>query len=705
MELWRLRVLRGPNAWAAGPVIEAGLNLGRWADWSAEQINQVAEQVLAWLPSLPPTQAGAGGNGQPAGSLAHVALQLTLRLQILASNPVAFGEVRALGRPGRYRLAVEYQEEPVGLACLQAALGICRAAGEGRAFPVDEELRRLRDLADDQVLGPSTRAVVEAARARGIPVDHLNPEDGRYLQLGHGARQRRTLAAETDDVSAVARSVTTDKHLTKLLLRAAGVPVPEGRPAADADDAWAAACELGLPVAVKPQDRDLALGVGLDLRSREQVAAAYQAARDKSPCVLVERFAPGTEHRVLVVDGRVVAVARIEPPHVVGDGRSTVAELVEAVNRDPRRGDDYHTPLRRLKTDATALEVLAAQGHTLASVPPAGVRVLVRRNPPYLKNGGSLSDLTERIHPQVAARAVDAARALRVRVAGLDVVAEDIGRPLEEQGGVVVEVNTGPGLWLHMAPWADTPRPVGEAIVATLFPPGGDGRIPVVALTGGRALAAAGRHLAGLLVGRGFRVGRASEDSVFIAGREISRSRAGARDRARAVLQNDLVDAAVLEAPAADLLREGLGCDRCDVAVITDPPAAAEVASGDAGNSAEELGEACGAVLQALAAGGKAVLNADDPPAAVRTSLPSARVIWFSQDGRNPRIRDHRAAGGTAVFARGDALVLAHGAGEERMAARGRLDGMEPSERLGLLAAVAAGTALGLSNKEIGAYL
>jgi cyanophycin synthetase len=680
MEFWRLWVLRGPNAWSACPVIEVGLHLGRWADPPPDVIARVADRLAHWLPSLAP------GDGPAASHLAHLVERVALELQTLAGNPVRFGQTKARG-PGRWRVAVEYLEEAVGRACLQAALEVCRAACEGREFPIDTELARLRDLADDERLGPSTDAVVQAARARGIPVEHLNPEDGRYLQLGHGARQRRVLASETDDISAVSRSITTDKHLTKRLLRAAGVPVPEGRPVADAEDAWAAASELGLPVAVKPQDRDLAVGVGLDLRTREQVLAAYRAAREKSANIVVERFAPGVEHRVLVVDGRVVAVARIDPAHVIGDGESTVADLVEMVNRDPRRGPDHRSPLRRLKLDAVALDVLAGQGLTPASVPRRGERILVRRNPPYLKNGGSLTDLTDRIHPEVAARAVDAARALGLRVAGLDVVAEDVGRPLEEQGGVVVEVNTGPGLWLHTAPWAETPRPVGEAVVATLFPPGSDGRVPVVGVTGGAARTAAGRHLAGLLARAGLRVGRASAEGVFVAGRRLLIGGATAREQARAVLQNYLVDVAVLEASAGDLLVEGFGCDRCDVAVVTDPPAAGD------GEESDEPAAAQAAVLRALAPGGTAVLAAEGSPPA----LAPDRVVRFA-----PGVPSARMAGGTAVFLSGDAAVLARGDDETAFPLPGPAD---RGDRLGLLAAVAAAAALNLGADAIRSYL
>jgi cyanophycin synthetase len=641
MELWRLWVLRGPNAWAACPVLEAGLGLGDGAAQAQEPFEQAVGRVRAWLPSLA---------SHPSFGLADLIERVTLHLQTLAGSPVQFGATRPLPRPGRYRIAVEYQEETVARACLRTALELCRAAAAARSFPIDEELRLLRELAGAQRPGPTTQAIVEAARARGIPVDYLNPDDGRYLQLGHGARQRRTLAAETDDISAVARSVATDRQLTRELLRDAGVPVPKGRPVTDAEDAWEAACDLGLPVAVKPQDRDLAQGVGLDLRTREQVVAAYLAARQKSPSVLVERFVLGTAYRVLVVDDRVAAVARLSPARVVGDGRSSVAELVAAN----------------------------------------------RRNPPDLEDGGGLSDVTDRVHPDVAACAVEAARALQLRVAGLEVIADDISRPLEEQGGAVVEVHTGPGLWLHLRPWTETPRPVGDAIVATLFPPGSDGRIPVVAVAGARAHAAAGRHLAGLLARRGRHVGRASAEGVFVGDRRIPMPGTTARERARAVLRNNLVEAAVLEATPRDLLHDGLGCDRCDVAVVTDLPAAADGA---------ELAEACGAVLRALAMTGTAVLDADNPPPLASLLPPATRIVWFSRECRNPRVFAHRAAGGTAVWLGTDAVVLAHGAEEKRLGSSVSLRDMGPPEQLGLLAALAAGMALDPTGEDPRSWL
>lgn len=677
MELWRLRVLRGPNVWAVCPVLEIGIDLRVWTDAPRHRSLHAIEQVRTWLPALE--------NGERPGCWACTLERLLLHLQVLAGNPVRFRALRSVDRPQRYRIAVEYHEEAVVRACLQTALALCRAAWEAKSFAIGEELARLRALADEQRLGPSTLALVEAARARDIPVDHFNPDDGRYLILGQGARQHRSLAAETDDISALARSITTDKHLTKQLLREAGVPIPCGRPVADAEEAWKAAQELGLPVAVKPQDRDMAVGVGLNLRTRAQVLAAYQAARQRSEYVLVERYVAGAEHRVLVVEDRVVAVALIEPPHVVGDGVSTVAELVAAMNRDPRRGDAYSAPLRRLQLDAASQEMLAEQGYAIDAVPPRGKRVTLRCQLPHLDHGGWVRDVTEKIHPETAACVVAAAQALRVRVAGVDVVAHDIARPLEEQGGAVVEVNTGPGLGLHTAPLNDSPRPVGAAIVASLFPPGENGRIPVIAIVGSRARET-GRCLAGLLTDAGYCVGRSSDEGVFLAGRKINLPDATAHEKIRTVLRNNRVDVAVLECDAFDLVREGLGCDRCQVVLATDAPEGEDLA--------ENVEEGWFALFHALASDGKLVLNADDPPLFPAAAPSETSIVWFARHGDNARLSAHRAAGGTAVFLHGDSLAIARGVEEQRLPFGGRPTERDANEQLALLTALAAAMAL-----------
>jgi hypothetical protein len=554
MELWRLGVLRGPNVWAACPVLEAGVDVSAWAGQPWKRRVQARERLRAWLPLLDDVGENAG--------LARVFERVWLHLQNLAGNPVRFSDTRPVDRGHRYRVAVEYQDEPVSRACLDTALTLCRAAWEGRSYAVAEEIERLRHLAAELRLEPSTLALVEAARARGIPVERINPEDSGYLLLGHGARQRRCLGTVTEDVSALARSVAADKSLTRQLLRDAGVPV----------------------------------------------AAADEKA--------------GAVHRVLVVEERVVAVAR----------------------------------------------------HDRESRPV---------------------DVTETIHPETAACAVAAAQALRMRVAGIDLVATDIARPLQEQGGGIAAVHTGPGLELHLAPWNDRPRPVGAAIVASLFPHGSDGRIPVVAVTGGQA-SFAGQCLAALLTDAGYRVGRASRDGVFLAGRRINLEDATAYEKARAVLRNPLVDVAVLEAEAHDLIRKGFGCDRCDVVLVTDPPEAED--SDEPAHA--DIEEAWTAVLHALTPDGKAVLNAENPPAFDAALLSADRLIWFAETGTNVRLTDHRAAGGAAVFLCGDSLAVARGVEEQRLPFGGRPVEREPREQLALLAALAGAMALNLCGDE-----
>jgi len=664
MTLQQLRCLRGPNRWASCPVVEVMLDLGDGPPVAPGAIRPILERLgcAADTGTTPPEQlAGAFG-------------RLAVRLQEQAGTPVSFSAIRVTDRPGRFLAAVEFAAEPVGQAAVESAWRLLQTACAGRPLSLDEELPRLRDLEYQQRLPASTAVIYHAARARGIPAVRLSPEYGRYLRLGQGSKQHRCLASEPDTIGAVARTASTDKYLAKQLLQAAGVPVPEGRLVATAADAWDAAVALGLPVAMKPQDSDLATGVSLDLRNRDQVEAAFRSASEHSTWVLVERFAPGLEHRVLVVADQVVAVTRIEPPHVVGDGTATVAELVERVNRDPRRGaEGSGAPLSRLKIDDVARAVLAAQGYTLTSVPPAGTRVLVRRNPPYFKNGGNLADLTDHIHPRTAAHAVAAAQVLQLRVAGLDVVVEDISRPLEEQGGVVVEINAGPGLWLHMAPWADSPRPVGAAIVASLFPPGDDGRIPVVAVVGD-ADGAATQQLTALLGRTGQRVGRVGETGIVIGERHWAPPAATPQERVGVLMQNTVVDVALLETTPRELLHFGFGTDQCAVALVLGP---------DTGVAADEPGS-----------------QPDDCLRALRHALGTKGVLVRPAAGEAARVD----AGDWSLRLQGEAVVLSQGGAAPRTLGKCPAELTGP-ERRGLLAALAAALGLGLDSDALSGYL
>ncbi len=534
---------------------------------------------------------------------------------------------------------------------------------DDRPFDVPAEVGRLRDLAQQVCLGPSTRAIVEAARARRIPFRRLNDES--LVLFGHGRKQRRIRAVETDRTSAIAESIAQDKEMTRALLRAVGTPTPYGRPVKDADDAWEAAEDIGVPVVVKPRDGNQGRGVATNLTTREQVVKAFAEAQKEGDGVLVEKFAPGHDYRLLVVGDRVVAAARREPAHVLGDGIHTVAQLVELANADPRRGEHHATVLSKIKIDAIALAVLADQGLTPDSIPAAAAMVLIRRNA-NLSTGGTAIDVTERVHPAVAAAAVDAAKIVGLDVAGVDVVAQDISRPLAEQDGVVVEVNAAPGLRMHLEPSVGISRPVGEAIVDTLFPAGETGRIPIVTVTGVNGKTTTARFIAHILRGTSKCVGMTCTDGIFINERRIDTADCSGPQSARNVLLNPTVDMAVLETARGGILREGLAFDYCDVAVVTNIGDGDHLGISDV-NTPEDLAKVKRCIVEAVHPGGYAVLNADDPLVVEMAAHCRGGVVFFAVSPEHPVIARHRGLGGRAAFVRDNWIVLAEGEREQRV--------------------------------------
>jgi cyanophycin synthetase len=428
------------------------------------------------------------------------------------------------------------------------------------------------------------------------------------------------------------------------------------------------------------------------------VLAAFQAARAEGSSVLVERFAQGADHRLLVVGDRMIAAARRDPPRVQGDGKSTVAELVAVVNADPLRGEDHSTSLSKMLLDAIGLAVLAGQGYTPDSIPAAGTQVLLRQNG-NLSTGGSATDVTDRVHPENAARAVDAARVVGLDVAGVDVICGDISRPLEEQGGIVVEVNAAPGLRMHLAPSVGKPRPVGEAIVSTMFPPGENGRIPLVAVAGTNGKTTTVRMVGHILKAAGRHVGMACTDGIYIDDRRIDHDDCSGPRSARAVLFNPRVDAAVLETARGGILREGLGFDMCDVAIVTN------IGEGDhlgiAGiDTTEQLAEVKRTVVENVAPTGAAVLNAADSMTVAMAPYCPGSVIFFARDPKHPLIVAHRARGGRAVVVCNETVVLAEGSREQRVTSLGAVpltrDGQIGFQVDNVLAATAACWSVGV---------
>jgi len=599
MEVSRIRALRGPNLWSRHTAIEAIVSCSE-AESPISDIPGFEVRLRARFPEI--------GFLQPAGhqegiSMAHVLEVAALSLQKQAGCLVTFSTTVQTGEAGVYQVVVEYSEEAVGRMALEIAQALCLAALKDTQFDLDYELGRLRELDEDERLGPSTGSIVQAAMARGIPYRRLT--SGSMVQFGWGSQQRRIQAAETDGTSAIAQSIAQDKELTKKLLDAAGVPTPFGRPVDDEDDAWAAAEEIGLPVVVKPQDGNQGKGVTVNVASRDQLKVAYMAAVAISSSVMVERYLPGHDFRLLVVGGKVVAAARRDPPQVIGDGIHTVRELVEVVNSDPRRGEGHATALTKIRLDEIALARLAIQGFSTNSVPPKGSRVIL--------------------------------------------------------------LNAAPGLRMHLQPSYGKARAVGEAIISTMFNAGDDARIPVVSVTGTNGKTTTVRLIAHLLEQNGLRVGMTNSDGVYIQNKRIDTGDCSGPKSARNVLLHPDVDAAVFETARGGILREGLAFDRCDVAVVTNIGIGDHLGMNFI-NTVDDLALVKRVVVQNVAPSGTAVLNAADPMVVKMAGVCHGSVTFFTSDCHHPVMATQRAKGLRVVYLDGKEIVAAEGAMEQRIA-------------------------------------
>lgn len=688
--------LRGPNLWSRATLLES---------WVA--IPPVPLPAAGWkqrwstiIPDLEPLLAEA----DPAASgecLAVLLQHMALHLQCRVSQLVQVGEVMKTSEPHVYRIIVQYDEEGVAEAAFEIALKMVEAAMTGAPLDLDAELDKLSDLAHDICLGPSTRAMVTAALAQGIPVRRLTA--GSLVQLGYGSKQKKILAAATSQTSAIAEDIVQDKDLTRRFLKEVGLPVPEGRPATSAEDAWQAALEIGLPVVVKPRDGNQGRGVALNLFTREQVVGAYQAALEESDSVIVEQFAPGMDYRVLVIGRQMVAASRRQPAHVIGDGVHTINELIEVVNRDPRRANDHAAALSKIRIDAVALAVLAEQSVTPESVPDVGRCILIRRNA-NLSTGGTAADVTEQVHPTIRDAVIEAAQAVNLDICGIDLVAHDISQPLSSRNGVIIELNARPGLRMHLYPTEGEARPVGKAVIDMMFPDGANGRIPIVAVTGVNGKTTTTRFIAHLLTLTGKCVGLTSTDGIFVGHRLLDAGDCSGPKSARTILSNPMVDAAVLETARGGILREGLAFDHCDVAVVTNIGEGDHLGINEI-NTVEKLAEVKACVVAAVPAHGYAVLNAADPLVVSMADMYPRQTIFFAQDESHPVMVRHREGGGRVIFSRQGNIVRAEGAEEAVLMplaavplTRGGLIGFQVENTL---AALGAAWALGIADEIV----
>ncbi|HOB79217.1 MAG TPA: cyanophycin synthetase [Ornithinibacter sp.] len=668
------RVYRGGNIWSYDPSIHLVVDLGILEEYPTSALPGFTERLVELLPGLENHTCSTGVKGgfisrmQQGTWLGHVAEHVALQLQQEAGHDQRRGKTRMVkGRPGVYNIIYAYTNEEVGLAAGRLAVALVNDLVQAQEdFDFAEELERFLTRAERTAFGPSTGAILEEAVSRDIPFIRLN--SGSLVQLGQGVHQQRIRATMTSKTGALAVDIASDKDMTTKLLASAGLPVPKQETVRSAEGAVAAARRIGFPVVLKPLDGNHGRGVCLNLMDDEAVREAFVIAEDQSRrgYVIVESFVTGRDYRCLIVGGKMQAIAERVPAHVVGDGTHTVRELVDLTNADPRRGVGHEKVLTKIKVDAAAEELVREQGFTLDDVPPVEtmVKLALTGN---MSTGGISIDRTFDAHPDNIEIAEEAARLIGLDVAGIDFIAPDIASPVREAGGAICEVNAAPGFRMHTHPTVGEPQYIAKPVVDLLFPPGAPSRVPIVAVTGTNGKTTTSRMIAHIMKGLGRQVGMTSTDGIVIDERLVVKSDASGPRSARMVLQNPRVDFAVMEVARGGILREGLGYDRNDVAVVTN------VAPDHLGmrgiDTLEQLADVKAVVVEAVPRDGFAVLNADDPLVRRMRRRCSGSVVWFSLAEPGSKVRDliddHCRRGGRAVVLdrtdRGDMIVIRHG--------------------------------------------
>ncbi len=699
----RVTYLRGPNMWTYTPVIEAWLDLGVLEEWPSNLQPGFVDRLLAVLPQVaahhcsPGVPYGFEQRLRDGTWMGHVLEHVIIELLEMAGLEAGFGQTRETTKPGTYRMVFRVPDETVGRTALASGLALLHAVINRQPFEVEPELAKIRKAIDEYYLGPSTAHIVSSAKRRKIP--HIRLNQGNLVQLGYGALQNRIWTAETDLTSAIAEGIAGNKDLTKSLLRSCGIPVPYGEVVHSVEEAAAAAEDIGLPVVVKPRDGNRGRGVMLNLQSIDEVRAAYPVARAEDPDVIVEQFIEGNEHRVLVVGGKVVAVARGESAWVTGDGASHIEQLVDAqLNSDPRRGNADIHPLETLlpRVNSVILANLQRQQLTPDSVPEAGRRVLI------VANGNHAIECTDQIHPEFAHLCTLAARVVGLDIAGIDLVCKDISQHPDGQGGAVVEVNAGPSLLMHLKPAEGKPQPVGDAIVSHLFPEGQRGRIPIVGVSGSEGTTQIARLVAWLMQLSGVRAGVACRDGLFVGTRQLESGDCAHWEPGQRLLINRNVEAAVFENGPMSLLTEGLAYDRCWVGIVTDSkpvPGLDEQRMTEPEHRFKILRTQVDVVVET----GAAVLNATDATVLDMARLCDGDVLLYATDGSHPALLAHRETGGRVLYVSDGQLVRAQGDKEiDRLHLKRDLSEAAaalPAEVL--LASVGAAWALGLDPQFI----
>ncbi len=675
------RVYRGANVWSYDKAIHLVVDLGVLEDYPTNTIPGFTDNILETLPGLREHSCSRGRRGgfverlHEGTWLGHVAEHVALALQQVVGHDIRRGKTRGVkGQKGHYNIIFGYVDEQVGLEAARLAVRLVNHLVEADpGFDFADELDAFILRAQRTAFGPSTQAILDEAVSRDIPWIRLNKHS--LVQLGQGVHAKRIRATMTSETSSIAVDIASDKDLTTRLLGAAGLPVPKQESVRTADQAVRAANRIGYPVVVKPLDGNHGRGVCLDLMDEADVREAFVTAEAESRrgWVIVESLVVGKDYRCLIIDGRMAAIAERVPASVTGDGTSTVEQLVDTANADPRRGVGHEKVLTRIKIDDAAVARVKDQGLAMTDVPPEGqmVKLALTGN---MSTGGISIDRTFEAHPENIEIAEEAARMIGLDIAGIDFICPDITEPVRETGGAICEVNAAPGFRMHTHPTIGEPQFIAKPVVDMLFPHGAPARIPIVAVTGTNGKTTTSRMISHIFKGMGRKVGMTSTDGVVIDERLLIRSDASGPRSARMVLQNPRVDFAVFEVARGGILREGLGYERNDVAVVLNvQPDHLGLRGID---TVEQLADVKAVLVEAVPRDGHAVLNADDPLVREMRRKCSGQVVWFSMAEPGSEERDmidaHCRRGGKALVLqptdRGEMIVVRHGGRDMQLA-------------------------------------